>query len=86
IDQVLADPQFAARNLFPEDPAQFGQERVVNTPVVSDGAPRARAKAPRMGADSSVLLRELGMDESEIEQLVHQGVIAIDESTERLAS
>jgi crotonobetainyl-CoA:carnitine CoA-transferase CaiB-like acyl-CoA transferase len=86
IDQVLADPQFAARNLFPEDPALFGQERMVNTPVVSDGAPRARAKAPGIGADSSVLLRELGMDESEIKQLVQQGVIAIDESTERLAS
>ena len=86
IDQVLTDPQFAARNLFPEDPDRFGQERMVNTPLVTDGAPRARAKAPRIGADSSVLLDELGMDESEIAQLVQQGVIAIDESTERLVS
>jgi crotonobetainyl-CoA:carnitine CoA-transferase CaiB-like acyl-CoA transferase len=86
IDQVLADPQFAARNLFPQDPGRFGQERIVNTPLVSDGAPRARGKAPRTGADSSVLLGELGMDESEIAQLVQQGVIGIDESTPRLVS
>jgi crotonobetainyl-CoA:carnitine CoA-transferase CaiB-like acyl-CoA transferase len=86
IDQILTDPQFAARNLFPHDPDRFGQERMVNTPLVSDGAPRARSRAPGVGADSSVLLGELGMDESQIARLVQEGVIGIDESPDRLVS
>lgn len=86
IGQVLNDPQFATRNLFPRDLERFGQERIVNTPVVSDGAPRARARTPRTGADSVDLLGELGLNEDEIGQLVQAGVIGIDASAESLVS
>ena len=86
IDQVLTDPQFAARNLFPGDPDRFGQERIVNTPLVADGAPRARSKAPKIGADTRALLGELGMGEDEIARLVEAGVIGIDALAERLVS
>lgn len=86
IGQILNDPQYASRNLFPHDPERFGQERMVNTPVVSDGAPRARARAPRAGADSLELLFELGLGEDEIARLVQAGVIGIDASAESLVS
>lgn len=86
IDQVLTDPQYAARNLFPSDPERFGQARIVNTPLVADGAPRARGKAPTVGADTRALLGELGMGEDEIARLVEAGVIGIDASAERLVS
>ncbi|AKE01107.1 acyl-CoA transferase (plasmid) [Rhodococcus erythropolis] len=76
IEQVLADPQFAARGLFPEDPERFGQSRVVNTPVVADGAPRARSRAPELGADTAALLTELGLDEAAIAELHRDGVVA----------
>lgn len=84
IGQVLNDPQYATRNLFPHDHDRFGQERIVNTPVVSDGAPRARTRAPRTGADSLDLLFELGLGEDQIAQLVQAGVIGIDASAKSL--
>ena len=75
IDQVLADEQFAARNLFPKGADRFGHERVVNTPIVSEGAPRAHCRAPEVGADSRDLLVELGYGPIEISALVEAGVI-----------
>lgn len=78
IDQVVSDPQFAARGLFPRDPEHLGQSLVVNTPLLSDGAPRARTGAPGVGADSYAILGELGLDDREIRGLADAGVIGAD--------
>ena len=86
IDKVVADPQFAARNLFLRDSERFGQEVIVNTPLVSDGAPRARGRAPGIGADTTSLLGELGIDENVISELVQSGVIGVGGQSERLVS
>ena len=86
IDQVLTDSQYAARNLFPSDPERFGQARIVNTPLIADGAPRARTRAPGAGADTRSLLGELGMDNNEIARLAEAGVIGLDASAERLVA
>ena len=86
IDQVLDDQQYAARNLFPQDPEQFGHARMVNTPVVSEGAPRARGRAPGIGADSHALLAELGMEREQIDSLVKAGVIGVGEASKEAVS
>jgi crotonobetainyl-CoA:carnitine CoA-transferase CaiB-like acyl-CoA transferase len=76
IDQVLADPQFETRGMFPRDEARYGQETIVNTPIIADGAPRARGKAPRIGESTSGLLAELGYDDQQIEALLRDRVVA----------
>ncbi len=87
IDQVLADPQYAVRGMFPKDPGRLGQGLLVNTPLVSDGAPRARAAAPPVGADTRLLLAELGLSNDEIVRLAEQGVVGVDDvSSSRLVS
>lgn len=75
IDQVLEDPQFEERGMFPRDPARFGQSVLVNTPMIADGAPRASGPAPRIGASSGELLVELGLDADEIRRLAESGVV-----------
>jgi crotonobetainyl-CoA:carnitine CoA-transferase CaiB-like acyl-CoA transferase len=77
IDQVLTDPQFDVRGMFPRDPTRHGQATVVNTPIISDGAPRAHGKAPRLGESTAALLSELGYAERDVEELLSVGVIAV---------
>lgn len=81
IDEVLADEQFAARELFPEGQERFGHPRVVNTPIVAEGAPRAQRRAPGVGADSRLLLEELGYGPAQIEALVQAAVVGADALT-----
>ncbi len=75
IDQVIDDPQYAARNLFPREPERLGHGRMVNIPIVSDGAPGARTRAPGIGVDTRALLEEMGMTDEEIAQLVDAGAV-----------
>lgn len=76
IDQVLTDPQFGARGMFPRDRAQHGQDIIVNTPIIADGAPRARGNAPRLGDSTAALLAELDYDDRGIQDLIDRGVVA----------
>ncbi|OBJ08867.1 CaiB/BaiF CoA-transferase family protein [Mycobacterium sp. 1465703.0] len=77
IDAVVGDPQFKARGMFPQDEERHGATLLVNTPVMADGAPRARGRAPRLGESAPALLAELGYGPKEIEDLVAAGVIAL---------
>ncbi|WP_043737397.1 CaiB/BaiF CoA transferase family protein [Nocardia asiatica] len=76
IDQVLADPQFEARGMFPRSTDRFGDAPMVNTPIVSDGAPRARRQAPQVGEQTDHILTELGYSPGDIDRLVSAGVVA----------
>jgi crotonobetainyl-CoA:carnitine CoA-transferase CaiB-like acyl-CoA transferase len=76
IDAVVTDPQFRARGIFPCDPAQHGEPIMVNTPVIADGAPRARGRAPRLGESAPALLADLGYSAEDMQELVKAGVIA----------
>lgn len=81
MDAVVQDQQFAVRGMFPHDPHRHGQPTMVNTPVIADGAPRARGRAPRIGQNTAELLVELGYSADRIRQLVDDGVIAVDDVT-----
>ncbi|GAA0947504.1 CaiB/BaiF CoA-transferase family protein [Pseudonocardia zijingensis] len=75
VPQMLDDPQYAARGMFPGDTDRFGHRRIVNTPLVADGAPRARRRAPAIGEDTLALLEEIGFDGPEIDALRRDRVV-----------
>ncbi|MDQ0381405.1 CaiB/BaiF CoA transferase family protein [Amycolatopsis thermophila] len=75
VPEMLDDAQYAAREMFPSDVERFGHRRMVNTPLVADGAPRARRKAPELGQDTVALLVELGIGDHEIRTLVRDRVV-----------
>jgi crotonobetainyl-CoA:carnitine CoA-transferase CaiB-like acyl-CoA transferase len=75
IGQMLRDSQYAARGMFPSDVERFGHRRIVNTPLIADGAPRARRRAPAAGEDTLALLGEIGVDEAEAEVLLRDHVV-----------
>jgi crotonobetainyl-CoA:carnitine CoA-transferase CaiB-like acyl-CoA transferase len=75
IEQMLTDAQFAVRDMFPSDVERFGHARIVNTPLIADGAPRAQRRAPALGEDTAELLGELGLDDQEISELLDDHVV-----------
>jgi crotonobetainyl-CoA:carnitine CoA-transferase CaiB-like acyl-CoA transferase len=75
IPQMLDDAQYAARGMFPADVERFGHRRVVNTPIIADGAPRAQRRAPTIGEDTHALLAEIGVDGPEIATLLRDHVV-----------
>ncbi|GAA4684960.1 CoA transferase [Pseudonocardia yuanmonensis] len=72
---MLEDAQYAARDMFPSDVARFGQRRIVNIPLVADGAPRAHRRAPAVGEDTAALLQEIGYDSGDIDALRRDHVV-----------
>jgi len=67
LDEIAADPELAARGLF----YRVGDIPQVGTGIQIDGAANApRNMAPRLGADTEAVLRELlGKDDAEIARL-----------------
>ncbi|MFF4507003.1 CaiB/BaiF CoA transferase family protein [Streptomyces sp. NPDC001401] len=80
ISDILTDEQFAARGLFVHDEERFAEPTIVNTPIVADGAPRARGRAPELGADTIAVLAELGYDDDRIAALVEDGVVGVHDA------
>jgi crotonobetainyl-CoA:carnitine CoA-transferase CaiB-like acyl-CoA transferase len=78
IDTILADAQFEARDMFPRDRGRHHQDIMVNTPIIADGAPRARGRAPHLGETTGALLIELGYSEDDIRELAERGTVAAD--------
>ncbi|MCD2114899.1 CaiB/BaiF CoA transferase family protein [Rhodococcus rhodochrous] len=75
ISQMLDDPQYAVREMFPSDVERFGHRRIVNTPLIADGAPRAQRGAPDIGQDTVALLSEVGLGYQEICALLSDQVV-----------
>ena len=77
--EVAADPQSAARGMFPviEHPTA-GPIRVTGTPIkFSESRGEIRSPAPRLGEHSRTILRErLGVAPADIERLIAEGVVA----------
>ena len=77
---MLHDEQFGARQMFLTDEARYGTPIIVNTPIVSDGAPRARGRAPGLGNDTARLLEGVGYADDELIQLAAKGIIALPQN------
>ena len=77
-DEVVADPQMAANGVFPElDDPRLGRVRTVDTPMRVEGEPKATPRpAPRLGEHTREILRELGLEEPQIDSLVARRVVA----------
>jgi CoA:oxalate CoA-transferase len=86
IAQMLADEQYGVRGMFPSDQERFGHSRIVNTPLIADGAPRAHRRAPRVGENSVTLLTELGLSDADIQGLTQDRVIGVDEQLAPVAA
>ena len=80
IDDLLADPQFAASGAFVEVPDHEGGRVMLASPADFAGeAPSPRWRAPRLGQHTSEVLAEIGLDRSEIQHLMDAGVAGTDE-------
>lgn len=79
VAEALAHPQLAARDMLVEVPhASAGPVRMTGVPVRLSETPGAvRSAAPRLGAQTSALLREvLDLKDAELAELEHAGIIA----------
>jgi crotonobetainyl-CoA:carnitine CoA-transferase CaiB-like acyl-CoA transferase len=74
IDEIVTDPQFVERGIFVHVPERHGAPTIVNIPIISPGAPRARGRAPDLGQDTEALLAELGYSAAEIAGLGEDAV------------
>lgn len=79
LDKVIADEQVQAiGQLAPMTHDRRGEVTVVSTPLTFDGEYLERKEAPpELGADTSAVLAELGLDQARIDQLLAAGVIEI---------
>lgn len=76
-EDLLADPQLAARGMLERHPHPgLGEIVLHGNPLRFAGAaPRARALAPALGADNAAVYGELGLGASDLERLARDGVV-----------
>ena len=77
IDEIAADPHYAARGSIERIPALAGGTIAVPAvvPRLSGTPGGVRQRAPRLGEQTEAVLRELGRDDAEIEALRRDGAI-----------
>jgi formyl-CoA transferase/CoA:oxalate CoA-transferase len=78
VTEALADPQLAARDMIvPLEHLTAGPIRVLGTPLKLSGTPAAiRTPPPALGQHTrAILANDVGLKGSEIESLLHAGVI-----------
>ena len=77
IDEIAADPHYAARGSIERIPALAGGTIAVPAvvPRLSQTPGGVRQRAPRLGEQTEAVLRELGRDDAQIEALRRDGAI-----------
>jgi len=75
--EVLADPQTEARQMvLSVDHPGHGTVRMTGSPLKFAEAPNGIARpAPELGADSDVVLRDLGLSDADLRSLRQRGII-----------
>ena len=76
-EEVLDHPQLAARDRWQEVDSPVGPLRSLLPPPVSPGWELRMDRVPDVGQDTESVLRELGRDRADIDQLVADGVVGI---------
>jgi formyl-CoA transferase len=81
LEEVVDDPQMRAAGAFVElEYPGRGKLTTINSPVfASAGEKRAPTLAPRLGAHTNEVLRDLGYDDAAIAALVRNGTAALGE-------
>ena len=84
IDEVLADPQIAAREMIVElDDPVLGRIKACNLPYrFSDADTRPTRSAPLLGQDNAAIAAELGFDPHAIAQMQADGVLYAEEAAQ----
>ncbi|HWB50970.1 MAG TPA: CoA transferase, partial [Stellaceae bacterium] len=79
IDQFLADPHVQARGIVTEVPdAQLGRITMHNIiPRLSATPGRLRRPAPAIGEHTAEILRQLGIDDTELQALAREGIVGL---------
>lgn len=75
IGEVLAHPQFIARQMVRQVESPVGPIPVIASPLRLSGSAARYDRVPALGQDTESVLRELGYEEAEIEQLRNDHVI-----------
>ncbi|WP_214106255.1 CaiB/BaiF CoA transferase family protein [Acrocarpospora catenulata] len=77
IEQVVNDPQLAAREMFVKvDHPELGELTVLNTPIRATTSPAGiTTRAPRLGEHNDEVLTALGVHPDELTRLYDDGVI-----------
>jgi crotonobetainyl-CoA:carnitine CoA-transferase CaiB-like acyl-CoA transferase len=86
IDDVLADPQVAARNMVIEqEHPVLGKVKLANIPFRMSGIDATpRSVAPLLGQHNRQIATELGSTPAEIEEMVRDGVLYAEQAVARL--
>lgn len=76
-EDLLADPQLAARGMLERHPHPgLGEIVLHGNPLRFAGAaPRERALAPALGSDNAAVYGELGLSPADLERLAREGVV-----------
>ena len=79
IDQFMADPHVAAREILVDLPdTELGRLPMHNViPRLSETPGRLRRPAPALGEHTAEILGSLGLDRAEIEGLAREGIIRL---------
>jgi crotonobetainyl-CoA:carnitine CoA-transferase CaiB-like acyl-CoA transferase len=77
VAELEHNPQVKLRELIEQwDYPGKGKVQIVRSPImIDDRLPETKTKAPRLGEHSTEILAELGYSESEIEELINQGIV-----------
>jgi crotonobetainyl-CoA:carnitine CoA-transferase CaiB-like acyl-CoA transferase len=77
MDEVIADPQLAARAMFVDGPGESGGVRrfVANPLKSADIFPGIRRPAPKLGEHTDEVLGELGISQTELGTLKRRGAV-----------
>lgn len=88
IDQVVADPQVAARGMIVEqDHPVLGRVRLPNLPFrFSEYDTSPRKVAPLLGQHNRVIAQRLGYSSTEIDAMVRDGVLYAEEAVDQVAA